>query len=356
MTVTSPQGGSVSAASGRTGSATSRSLSGLMALSVMAIFAHHATQPQNFPGDLGVVTFLLAAGYGLAVAMLDAKPWTKRSLRGYWVSHLSAVYPLFVMLVVAFSFAATTLSHSLSRYAAQALASLTFTVNLFASGNVNMGPFLHLWPFAMEEQWFLVMALAALYLSRRPVAAGTQVAVLLVVAALSSLDEIVTHSVFRPDAQLAPLALATAVAVSRRSNLEGWRGFRPSARVAALAGIGIVAVLVWGTVADGLATSLRVPAVTWLGVILLAHLTLPASSGLVVRILSWPALAAMGGFATAFYLWHYPMLHLIGLHPNRALGIILGLLASIVAAVASQLLVNYLRHRYSGRSTARAYG
>jgi peptidoglycan/LPS O-acetylase OafA/YrhL len=322
-------------------SATPQALSGLMALSVIAIFAHHAAQPQAFPGDLGVVTFLLAAGYALSIALVSARPWGRASLRTFWHEHLTSTYPLFVLLVLGFIFAATTLSGSFGRYFGQALASLTFTVNLFASANVDMGSFLHLWPFAMEEQWFLVMALAALYLARRPVASATLVSVLLAVAVLSSLDEIVSHSAFRPDAQVAPLALATAVAVSRGMGVEGWRGYQPSVRLGALAAIGIIAVLVWGSVADDLASSLRVPAVTWLGLILLAHITAPGASGPVVNFLGSRLLATMGGFAVAFYLCHYPMLHLIGSHPNRGLGIIFALLASVAAAVIGQLAVRF---------------
>jgi peptidoglycan/LPS O-acetylase OafA/YrhL len=322
-------------------SATSRSLAGLMALSVIAIFAHHAAVPQYFPGDLGVVTFLLAAGYGLSVTLLAARPWSRSSLRVFWIRHLGSTYPLFVVLVMAFAFAATTLSHSFGRYLGQAAAVLTFTVNVFASGNVNMGSFLHLWPFAMEEQWFLVMALATLWLARRAVADSTVVRVLLALAALSSVDEIATHAVFRPDAQLAPLALAMAVAWSRRAGLGGWLGFAPSARLAASAGLGILVVLVWGTVAQGSAASLRIPAVTWLGLIVLAHITRPGVSGPVVAFLGSGMLATAGSFAIAFYLWHYPMLHLIGARPDRGVGIVLALLASAAAAVASQLALNY---------------
>jgi peptidoglycan/LPS O-acetylase OafA/YrhL len=339
---------------GERSSATARSLAGLMALSVVAIFAHHAAQPQNFPGDLGVITFLLAAGYGMSVALLKVRPASRRSLRSFWSAHLAATYPLFVILAVVFVFGAATLSRSLARYAGQALASLTFTVNLFASSHVDMGPFLHLWPFAMEEQWFLLLALVGLYLARHPVADRTLVNLLLGVAVLSSLDQIVSHSLFRPDSQVAPLALATAVALSRRSGLEGWRSFRPSAGVAGLAGVGILLVLLWGSVDASLAASLRPPAVTWLGLLLLAFVTRPDAAGALIAFLGSRALATMGGFAVAFYLWHYPMLHLIGSRPDRAVGIVLALLASLAASVASQLLLDFAFAGWArSRSSAR---
>jgi len=250
-----------------------------------------------------------------------------------------------VLLVLGFSFAATTVSSSASKYVLQEVAVLTFTVNLFASAKQNMGPFLHLWPFAMEEQWFVVLTLGAMWLRRSRLSDARIIDVLLAVAALSSLDEIVTanHSpttLFRPDAQLAPLAIATALAISRSGRVSGWRALAPSSRAAVLSAAAIAVTVLWGTVASGHAAGLRVPVVTWSMAILLAHVTAPGAPSRVVRLLGSPVLVVPGEYATAFYLWHYPMLHLVGSHPDRTVGTTLALLASAAASVATVFVVN----------------
>lgn len=59
---------------------------------------------------------------------------------------------MLLLLVAVFAFAEPRLATSPGRNLLQAVATLTFTVHLFASAKQDMGSFRHPWPFAMEEQ------------------------------------------------------------------------------------------------------------------------------------------------------------------------------------------------------------
>jgi peptidoglycan/LPS O-acetylase OafA/YrhL len=314
-----------------------RALAGLLTIAVVLIAAHHSAQPQIFAGDLGVVIFLMASGYVLSVSLVGRRNWDGAALRLFWRTHLASLYPMLVLLVIGFAFAEERLATSPGRYLLQVVATLTFTVNIFASAKQNMGSFLHLWPFAMEEQWFLLVTLAALWLRRHPRSDRGVIDALLAVAVLSSLDEILTYNhsnLFHPDSQVAPLALATALAVARTGSTRGWRALTPSWEWAALAVLVVALTIVWGTVETGHAASLRVPVVTWSTLVLVAHVTGAGRESPVVRLLGAPIFLLPSTFATAFYLSHYPMLHTFGHHPSRAAGTTLALIASAAVSIA----------------------
>ncbi len=305
-------------------------LDGLRALAVAAVIAFHL-DPRWLPGGfLGVDVFFVISGFLITTLLLRERARSGQvDLRGFWTRRARRLLPaLLVVVPTAVLLARLTESDLLVGAGRQVLGALTFTSNWLEIGAgtdyfAATSPTLlaNLWSLAVEEQFYLLWPLALLVLLRVLPSPRARAGAVLGLALLSSLlmalrldPEHPTRVYYGTDTHAtglmvgAALALALAAPHGAWTRTAPWERHRRTVAAAALATLGALLVL-----AD------ERSALTFRGGILLASLataalvlTVVERPGRLRAVLELPAARWVGARSYGLYLWHWPVVLVVG--------------------------------------------
>ena len=305
-------------------------LDGLRAIAVTLVVVFHLGVGVLPGGYLGVDIFFPISGFLITTLLLRerAERGTIDVLR-FWQRRARRLLPALAVVVLVCSAAAFVIGGDvLVELGRQVLGAATFSYNWLAIADgasyldaTTPELFRNLWSLAVEEQFYLLWPLLVIALWLVPsrwfrfafvVAVAVASAVLMGVLAM---DAASTRAYYGTDSHSFGLALGAALAVARHD----WPGFAvphtPRGRVIggfigllAIAGLGVLAFVMpaegAGPYQGGLA---RVAA---LSVVAIAMASVPG--GLLGRALDAQPMRWIGQRSYGIYLWHWPVLVLVG--------------------------------------------
>ncbi len=331
-------------------------LDGLRALAIIAIVLYHLKVSWLPSGHLGVVLFLVLAGYLLTGSVLRrAHTSGARALPRIWWRRIKRIWPSMAAMIVLVAAACVVGNHVLlTKLRPDVLPSLLLVTNLSyivrgGSYFAQIGgpsPLMHLWYLGLDFQFVLLWSVGLLLLDKVG-DAHRRIIVTLVLAVASAIEMAVlfvpeadpTRVYYGPDTRaFAPLlgsALAMAWPLGGRPHarlpLEGrrlrWAG------VASLALLVMLMALIPDTSVLLYRGGMLVAAC--LCCVIMASLL---GGGLLARMLSCRPLTWLGTRSFALYLWHFPLFVLLGSIGSTPLALV-GVGLSLLMAEGSYRLV-----------------
>ena len=331
-------------------------LDGLRALAIVAVVLYHLKVSWLPSGHLGVVLFLVLAGYLLTGSVLRrVRTGGAGALPRIWWRRVKRIWPSMAAMVTVVAAACVVGNHVLlTKLRPDVLPSLLLATNLSyivrgGSYFAQIGgpsPLMHLWYLGLDFQFVLLWSLGLLLLDK---VRGTRrrIIVTLVLAVASAVEMAVlfvpegdpTRVYYGPDTRaFAPLlgsALAVAWPLGERPHVRlplegrrlGWAG------VASLALLVTLMALVPDTSVLLYRGGMFVAAC--LCCVIIASLL---EGGLLARVLSCRSLTWLGTRSFALYLWHFPLFVLLGSVGSTPLTLV-GVGLSLLMAEGSYRLV-----------------
>ncbi len=305
-------------------------LDGLRALAVVAVIAFHL-DPRWLPGGfLGVDVFFVISGLLITTLLLRERARTGRvDLRAFWTRRVRRLLPALLLVVpVAVLLARLTESDLLVGVGRQVLGALTFTSNWLEIGAGSdyfaaTSPVLlaNLWSLAVEEQFYLLWPLALLVLLRVVRGPGARAAVVMGLALLSALlmalrldPDHPTRVYYGTDTHATGLMVGAALALALTAPHRAWT--RTALWERHRRTLAAVSLLVLGAL---LLLADERSALTFRGGILLASLatatlalTVIERPGRLRSVLDLPAARWVGSRSYGLYLWHWPVVLVVG--------------------------------------------
>jgi peptidoglycan/LPS O-acetylase OafA/YrhL/lysophospholipase L1-like esterase len=306
-------------------------LDGLRAIAVLAVIAFHEQFGWAPGGLLGVGLFFTLSGYLITDLLLGQfRGSGTMRLGDFWLRRARRLLPaLFVMLAILTAWVTIFDRSRLGnlRGAVGAAATywsnwfLIFTHTSYFSRFAPPQPLDHLWSLAVEEQFYLVwpwLLLAGLMLIRRRAAAVKWLAV--PTLALAAGSTALMWALYQPgydptrvyegtDTRAGGLLIGAALAMVWSSSraAKASRTTRIALDVPAVAGLVVIAVMIWRT--GQYSPFLYRGGLALLSVATAAVVAATACPGsLVGTALSWPPLRWLGVRSYGIYLWHYPVI------------------------------------------------
>jgi peptidoglycan/LPS O-acetylase OafA/YrhL len=300
-----------------------RALDGLRGVAVLAVVVYHLDHDVLPGGFLGVSVFFTLSGFLITNLLLGE--WRSRGtvgLRGFWGRRFRRLLPaavggLALAVLLSWLWADGT---QLEAIRGDVLAALGYVANwrfifdgdLYGAGFEQPSPVLHYWSLAIEEQFYVVVALVALALARWSTRKRTWVITFGSLAIVSMLATVVvggsvdTNRVYfgsdtRAFELLAGVLLALAIGFEVPKRLGRMRSRH------VVVGVGVVAMLAAFVLAD---TSQRWLYRGGLWLVALCSVVLIVGAldkGPVNRALSWRPLAALGLVSYGVYVYHWPI-------------------------------------------------
>lgn len=352
-------------------------LDGLRCLAVYLVLVFHTHLGQLAGGFIGVDIFFVLSGFLVTNVLLSEVDRTSTFRLGrFYARRVRRLLPAAVVVVVATSLVWLLVASQPQRLEmvrdAQAallyLANWHFIVeaNDYFAADTESSPFLHFWSLSIEEQFYVFYPLLLLLLLRkRPDRERWVLGLVLLLTAASVALQVYwaqrdeTRAYFGTDAKLYQILAGAALALILRSlarrhgrhlALERGRLFRATWSVFAALGVGGLVLL--GTDLVPLDTSARGLAAVGTTVLTITALSFAPRSW-AARLLARPTPVYLGKISYGTYLWHWPVILVLGLLfdiPAEVLAILAALIATAFAALSFQVLETPLR---TGRVLAR---
>lgn len=343
-------------------------LDGLRALAVLAVLASHSSVPWTGGGWLGVDVFFVLSGYLITTLLLNENDRYERiSLRRFYARRALRLYPALLIMIVAGLPFYSLLGDggTLAGYGVSALIAGTYVqdfVNGF-TGNPH-GEFGHTWSLAVEEQFYLIWPIVlvlmlkfrARVLTLTLIAAGVTLATLIVLSLQeASPDGISDGAYYLPWSRFSTLFIGCAVAIALHRGVSLRWLQRPWIGIASLAAI-IALVLAASAVGRYPHFVWQAPLMAFASAALVWNLSAgpsPLTRWLGVKPLEW-----IGRRSYGIYLYHLPVLVILGAYVSvrrSILALLMVIVTMVVAGISYRFVeIPFLRMkaRFSRASTA----
>ena len=317
-------------------------LDGLRAVAIGAVLLFHL-DPAWLPGGfLGVDVFFVISGFLITTLLVRERTATGHvDLRGFWTRRARRLLPaLLVVVPVCVLLARTVETDLLVGIRRQVLGALTFSTNWLEIANgsnyfqaTSPQLFMNFWSLAVEEQFYLAwpfVMLGLLALHRRTgvtegVMAGLVAGIGLVSALLMALTYDPTNptrAYYGTDTHLVGLMLGAALAIVWAGPGRAWTcspGWQRRRRgLIAVAGVTVVALLLLAGEEHAWTFRLGIPLISLAtAVLLLGAIDRP---GRLRAILELPPMTWLGQRSYGIYLWHWPVILIVGQDMPAAAG------------------------------------
>jgi len=293
-------------------------LDGFRGAAVIAVLLFHGGFGWARGGFLGVTSFFVLSGFLItSLLLLERQATGGINLKAFWSRRARRLVPAaLVTIALVIAYVAVVDPGAAGRVVGDGVASAAWVANwrLILSGQSyadlfsEPSPFQHMWSLAIEEQFYLLLPLAAVVLARRQFAA----AVVAGVAASTAAAWVVgatARGYYGTDTRVAEPLVGVLLALV----LLGPRGVRrlrrPGVIVAdMLAVAGVVGLVLLMTQLDDRSGVLYRGG--FLGAALLSAFVVLAATqpaGVVSKVLSAPPLVAIGRLSYGIYLFHWPV-------------------------------------------------
>ncbi|HWJ97076.1 MAG TPA: acyltransferase [Acidimicrobiales bacterium] len=327
-------------------------LDGLRGAAVAAVVVFHAGPPTWMPGGfLGVSLFFTLSGYLITTLVLaEVQRDRGMGLAGFWSRRVRRLIPALLMVVLGVAVMARFVK--LGRgIRGDIIGALTYTTNWLeiargqAYGDLFRAPspLVHLWSLAIEEQFYIVLPLAAWALARRApdrlrrnLAIGA-VGVTVVGFVATVLTNDATVAYYGTIHRAPEIAIGALLACATRPTTEQSPVWLTRVAFGAFA----VTVFAWCTthVSDGWVTGGGLVGFACLSALLVRTASRP---GPVSTLLSVSPLRSLGLISYGLYLYHWPIVVLLSpprVHLAPVPLFVVRVAIALALAIASYLLV-----------------
>jgi peptidoglycan/LPS O-acetylase OafA/YrhL len=330
---------------------------GLRALAVLAVLGFHEGLAGLPGGFLGVEVFFVLSGYLITRTLANGQP-----LRMFWMRRVRRLAPALVVVLLVVT-AAVTLAEpdQLGSLRAALLPALFYVSNWYEIARHGSyfarygppSPLLHLWSLAIEEQFYLVWPLVVLAI--RPLRHRALVPATLAIASAVTMAVLYRHGgdpsrvYYGTDTDAFGLLIGATLAY-----------VKPQPRAALdTAGVAGLAVLAWAC--GHLSGDDRLVYPCGLVVVALATTAVIAAAtgeGVISRLLGAAPPRWLGERSYGVYLWHWPVIVLLGHGPLVDSAVAIGLAAASWRFIERPIIrdgfgATLRRQHQAGRATAR---
>ncbi|HEU4997586.1 MAG TPA: acyltransferase family protein [Lapillicoccus sp.] len=343
-------------------------LDGLRALAIVAVVVYHL-DPAWLPGGfLGVDVFFVVSGFLITTLLQrEAVAYGRIRFGRFWTRRARRLIPALVVCVVVSTVAARVAHHDLVVHIGrQLLGALTFSTNWveIAAGSSYFDQtapqlFMNFWSLAVEEQFYLfwplvvaaLMTTALLPRGRRAAGLGITLGVAALSTALMALlyvpGEDATRVYYGTDTHLMGLMLGAALAFAWSSSwwtryAPGWLAARRPALGAALL---TLAALLLVLREDSPLTYRGGLALACLATVVLVAALLSDSESRWRGLLSAEPVAWVGRRSYGIYLWHWPVIVILGQDMRTAPGTFQHVVSAIWCVIVTIALAD-LSYRF----------
>lgn len=347
------------------------SLDGLRAIAVLLVFAFHIPGTWWYlpNGSLGVDLFFVLSGFLITSLLVEEHALVGRiDLPKFYMRRALRLFPALILTLIAVALLIPTEEAAVRGDIVKEIAvSGTYTSNWFSAFDALDSVYLeHTWSLAVEEQYYLIWALAVVALLARARKPERIVVVALGVAAVSILWRLVLLIVFDAtfdrvyfgfDTRLDGLLLGSAVGAFRHTS--HWPRVAIHARhrtgplIAAAVLVGLIGMSAVEWPGNVVRFGLLLPMVNLAAVVITAQLVEGGSSFL-SRALAFSPLVRIGKLSYGIYLFHIPVIRVIrnSADPSPEMLFLLAVAITYALAELSYRLVEQPILRYKTRFRA----
>ncbi|MDI4655899.1 acyltransferase family protein [Xanthobacter autotrophicus] len=333
---------------------------GLRALAIVPVVLFHI-HLSAFPGGyVGVDIFFVISGYLITAILFRDMKAGRFSLLDFYDRRIRRIFPALFVVLVATTLAAVFIMvpSDLLLYARSLRATTLFFSNIYFAKNLNyfqpeadLNPLLHTWSLAVEEQFYIFFPLILFALIRwvRPNLLRPIILVLIVASLAHAeirLSRNPIESFFSLPTRAWELLIGSALALGLVPLVTPRKGAWLS-----LAGLALIVCAIAfydrHTRFPGLAAL-----APCLGAALILHGGASGAKGIVQRMLASPVPVFFGRISYSLYLWHWPLLVLIGYYLERHLSPTEGLMIAAVSVGLATLSLFYVEAPFRKRHRA----
>jgi len=300
-------------------------LDGLRGLAVAAVVVFHAGPTSWLPGGfLGVSLFFTLSGYLITTLVLaEVRRDRQLAVGSFWARRMRRLVPALVVTTIGVVIASRFIEFG-GDVRADLIGGLTYSANWvqvirdvsYADLFFAPSPLLHLWSLAIEEQFYVVLPIAAWFLARRApwlarnrMAAGSVIVVVAGVALSQLVDN--PNLAYYGTLNRAP-EIAIGVLLACRTTVTTTRASRSLTLLGMVALAISVAAWRLAGVTDGWIAGGGLAAFAVVSAVFVRAASRP---GLMASALSFAPLRWLGLISYGLYLYHWPVVVIMG--PTR---------------------------------------
>lgn len=342
-------------------------IDGLRAVAILGVLAYHFGL--GAPGGYsGVDVFFVISGFLIAGIIKSELESGTFSLAQFYVRRVRRILPALVVCIAVTSVAAARIffSFDLVQYGKTLASVVTATSNFafihkytnYFNNDVSENPLLHTWSLSIEEQFYALFPLIVMLLFRYRRSALLPAMLLAAAVSLGLSNYLVEHrslgAFFSTDGRVWELLIGTILAFGAIPHLRHRLAREGAALLGAAMIIGSYALYDAATPFPGfmaLPLCLGAALIIYSGTIADAGGPMPPT--FVARVLSFPAMTAVGVISYSVYLWHWPLLVFVRYRfPDAFEGdarVQVSLLLAALSLVLGALSWRYVEQPFRGR-------